>query len=60
MLFSENKYDDDDDDDAPVVKLGLILTITLILPGAWVWDGVLAHATAAERTTIWQKQPLLP
>jgi len=41
---------------APVVKL----TLTLILPDPREWDSVLAHATAAERAIIWQKQALLP
>jgi len=35
-------------------------TINLILPGQREWDGVSAHATAAEQAIIWQKQALLP
>jgi len=39
---------------APVVKL--TLTLSLILSGPREWDGVSAHATAANRVIIWRKR----
>ena len=37
-----------------------VVKLTLILPGPREWDGISAHATAAERAIIWQKQALPP
>jgi len=45
------------DHTAPVIKL--TLTLVLISLGPRECHGISAHATAAERAIIWQKQALL-
>ena len=45
---------------APVIKLTMCITLTLILSGPQEWDGISEHTTVVKRAIIWQKQAHRP